>query len=61
MDLDAQLTAGLAHAGIPVCEDELPLLRIVHAAFGPAVGALLDADLRAVEVELVLDPGRPPR
>jgi hypothetical protein len=47
-------------AGVPFGEGDLEVLRVVAAAFEPAMLALDGADLAELPLEPDLDPGRPP-
>jgi hypothetical protein len=51
---------GLERAGVPVDDQDLELLRMVDAVYAPALRALRETDLAAVDAELDLDPARPP-
>ena len=51
----------LERAGVPFGEGDLDVLRVVAAAFGPAMDALDGADLAELPLEPDLDPGRAPR
>ena len=56
------LLAALRVAGAPpVGEDELPLLQLIHAAYRPALDALLADHVAQLPLEIDLDPSRPPR
>jgi hypothetical protein len=48
-------------AGVPIGEGDLEILAMINQAFGPAMRALDDADLKALPLEPDLDPGRRPR
>ena len=61
MDADAELLAALRVAGMPATEDDLPLLKLVHGAYGPAIAALMEDHVAAIALEPDLDPSRPPR
>jgi hypothetical protein len=58
---DADLLAALRVARAPVTEADLPLLRLVHGAYGPAFEALLDDRVAQLPLEPDLDPSRAPR
>jgi hypothetical protein len=58
---DADLLAALRIAAAPAREDDLPLLRLVHGAYGPAIAALLADDVAQLALEPDLDPSRAPR
>ena len=50
----------LAGVGVPFGSGDLDVLRVVAAAFEPAMLALDGADLAELPLEPDLDPGRPP-
>ena len=50
----------LERMGVPFGEGDLDVLRVVAAAFEPAMVALDGADLAELPLEPDLDPGRPP-
>jgi len=54
------VTGGLEHAGIPVDELDVQIMRVADAIYGPPVRALQEEDLRGVWPELDLDPSRAP-
>jgi hypothetical protein len=58
--LEGYLRGGLERAGVQVTEEELAMMRAVDAVYGPALRALQEVDLTAVDAELDLDPARPP-
>jgi len=58
---EEDLLAALRVAGMPVTEDDLPLLTLVHGAYGPALAALLDDHVAQLPIEPDLDPSRAPR
>jgi hypothetical protein len=58
--LDDIAPAALELAGIPVGEGDLEVLRVVAAAFEPAMAALDAADLAELPLEPNVNPGRPP-
>ena len=58
---DAELLAALRIAGAPATEADLPLLRLVHGAFAPAMDALMTDAVAALPAEPDLDPSRAPR
>jgi hypothetical protein len=58
---EQDLLAALRLAGMPVSEDDLPLLALVHGAYGPALAALLDDSVAGLPLEPDLDPSRAPR
>jgi hypothetical protein len=60
-EIDDWVRSGLAQQGVDVTEDELALIRMVHAAYEPAIGAFDAADLSAWLPEGDLDPSRAPR
>ena len=56
------LLAALRVAGAPpVDEDDLPLLALIHAAYAPALDALLADHVAQLPLEPDLDPSRAPR
>jgi hypothetical protein len=57
---DDDLLAALRLGGAEPTEADLPLLRLVHGAYGPAVSALLADEVAALALEPDLDPSRPP-
>jgi hypothetical protein len=58
--LEGYLRGGLEREGVPASEDDLQIIRAVDAVYGPALRALMDADLSGEDAELDLDPSRPP-
>jgi hypothetical protein len=58
---DSDLLAALRFAGLPASDQDLPLLKLVHGAYGPAIAALMDDAVARLPAELDLDPSRPPR
>lgn len=52
---------GLELRGIPVDETDLAVMRGADGVYGPAIRALLDAELAGVAPETALDPSRAPR
>jgi hypothetical protein len=59
--LEGFLRGGLERAGVPVDEQDLQLMRMIDAVYAPALRALQEADLTALDAEVDLDPSRPPR
>lgn len=59
-EFDRYADAALPALGVPVGEGDLDVLRLVHAAFAPAIAALDAIDLRDFEPERGLDPSRAP-
>jgi hypothetical protein len=57
---DQFIRSGLAQYGLEVSEEELQVMRVAEAVYGPRRDALLAADLSDVEPELGLDPARAP-
>jgi hypothetical protein len=60
MSDSSSLEGALEFAGVELGEGDLDLLRIVVAAFEPAMAALDTADLSELPLESDLDPSRPP-
>ena len=58
--LEGFLRGGLEREGVPVSEEDLQLMRMADAVYGPALHALMAADLTGEDAELGLDPARPP-
>jgi hypothetical protein len=58
--LEGFLRGGLEREGVPVSEEDLQLMRMADAVYGPALRALMEADLTREDAELGLDPARPP-
>ena len=58
--LEGFLRGGLERAGVEVTDDEVATMRAVDAVYGPALRALQEVDLAAVDAEPALDPARPP-
>jgi hypothetical protein len=58
--LEGFLRGGLEREGVPVTDDELQLMRVVDTVYGPALRALMAANLDHEDAELGLDPARPP-
>jgi hypothetical protein len=56
----SSLEGALEFAGVELGEGDLDVLRIVVAAFEPAMAALDAADLSELPLESDLDPSRPP-
>ncbi|HEY8865672.1 MAG TPA: hypothetical protein VIM22_01975 [Solirubrobacteraceae bacterium] len=52
---------GLARAGVEATDEDVEMLRLVDVVYEPALVALDQVDLGAVEAEPDLDPSRPPR
>ena len=52
---------GLELRGIAVDETDLAVMRAADGIYGPAIRALLEADLAAAAPEVGPDPSRPPR
>jgi hypothetical protein len=52
--------AGIEQAGLEVDDVDLSVMRAAHAAYGPALRALDDADLHSIRTEPDMNPGRPP-
>lgn len=59
-EFDRFAQATLTQLGVALGEGDLDVLRIVSAAFAPAIAALDAVDLAALEPELVIDPSRAP-
>jgi hypothetical protein len=59
-EFDRFAEAALAQLGVPLGEGDLDVLRLVGAAFAPAIAALDAVDLRTLEPEPVIDPSRAP-
>jgi hypothetical protein len=51
---------GLEREGAAVSDEDLQLMRMVDGVYGPALRALMDAELASEDAELDLDPSRPP-
>jgi hypothetical protein len=58
---DAELLAALRLAGAPATEADLPLVRLVHGAFAPAMAVLMADEVARLPLEADLDPSRAPR
>jgi hypothetical protein len=58
--LEGYFRGGLERLGVSVSDDDLGLLRMVDSVYGPALQALMQADLAAVPAEPDLDPSRAP-
>jgi hypothetical protein len=58
--LEGFLRGGLEREGVPVSEEDLQLMRMADALYGPALRGLMEADLAREDAELGLDPARPP-
>jgi len=58
--LEGFLRGGLEREGVPVSEEDLQLMRMADAVYGPALRALMEAHLADEDAELGLDPARPP-
>ena len=54
------VTGGLEHAGVPVEELDVHIMRVADQIYGPPLQALQAADLRDVWPEIPLDPSRAP-
>ena len=62
MDAFEQWVRGGAEVrGIELEDDEVHIMRVAHAVYGPPITALLQADLAGVWAEPDLDPSRAPR
>jgi hypothetical protein len=58
--LEAFLRGGLEREGVPLSDEDLQLIRMVDGVYGPALRALMTADLAGEDAETGLDPARPP-
>lgn len=58
--LEGFLRGGLEREGMPATDDDLQLMRVVDTVYGPALRALMEANLDDEDAELGLDPARPP-
>jgi hypothetical protein len=58
--LEGYLRGALERTGVSVTEEELAMMRAVDTVYGPALRALQEVDLTAVDAELDLYPARPP-
>lgn len=57
---ERHVRAGLELLGHEVDEAEIAVMRVADGVYGPALRALLDADLADDWPEPALDPSRPP-
>jgi hypothetical protein len=60
MEDDELLVAVRLARGPEVTAEDLPLLRLVHSAYGAALDALLADEVAQLPLEPDLDPSRPP-
>jgi hypothetical protein len=58
--LEGFLRGGLEREGVAVSDEDLQLMRMADAVYGPALRGLMDADLGGEDAELGLDPAGPP-
>jgi hypothetical protein len=58
--LEDFVRGGLERQGVPASDEDVALIRMVDGVYGPALGALMSADLRGEDAEPGLDPARPP-
>lgn len=59
--LESWLRGGHGLAGVELTDEEVAVLRVVHGAYSPMLGALDAVDLRDLPIEGDLDPSRPPQ